>query len=678
MNFFEQQVRARRASRWLLLLFLGAVVSLLAMTHVAILLVLNFLSDDYHRINWSFQHTGIWQIYISLGMLVLIALAILYKWRQLQPGGHVMAEALGCQRVLPQTASMQEKQLINVVEEMALASGLPVPSIYCLPSDSINAFAAGFTSADAVIGVTQGALTHLARDELQAVIAHEFSHIINGDMRLNAQLLALLFGIEFIGLTGLVLCDGSSSRRYRSIDASTGYRSGWYLSMLGANRSHRSKNGLALLGVMFIVIGYLGGLFAKAIKAAINRQREYLADAAAVQFTRYADGLANALLKVGSQGSAIDHPQAQVMGHFFFSNAESPLFSWNPLATHPSLAQRLSKIKPQWTQGLLKFKTRASRQSPVSAVAAESNIAAFDSISPDLPDILCRPNLNPELPNVQQFVDVEQPAAHVPQQLTVSDEWRQRVHEPYEACLLIYALAFAQQHDKAAQRCRLLLQIQYARVQSLHTQLALLTEDQRWQLLSMAMPSIKALSKAQYVSFKKTLRALIQIDQRIDLLEWSLFELVTHVGDAQFIPRAIAKPLYQQMESFLDEYVYVLKLLIQHLHADAENSEKRMIFLNALNAIGIQQPISWQSAQWQWQTFHAAQQKLALAYPLLKARLIKGWLYAAQPIEHSNPQPIKTQQSMLISQLPAPAQHLLTALAACLDVPFLLMETIDY
>lgn len=676
MNFFEQQVRARRASRWLLLLFVAAVLSLLALTQIATLLVLSFFSDGpqpsnqpiNQTINWFFQHVGSWQIYVSLGLLSLMALAITYKWQQLQPGGRVIAAALGCRPILPQTASVQEKQLINVVEEMALASGLPVPAVYSLPSASINAFAAGFTSADAVIGVTTGALTHLTRDELQAVIAHEFSHMVNGDMRLNAQLLALLFGIECIGHAGRMLSNMDT---------------GYFCS--------RSRSAMAafVLALVFLVIGYLGSLFAKMIKAAINRQREYLADAAAVQFTRYADGLANALLKVGAQGSDIDHPQARVMSHFFFGNAESALFSGHPLATHPTIDQRLSKIKPQWTQGLLKFKTRGSRQ-PATAGAADANITAFATVSTQSS---AQSSIQPAAQSSTQ--SSTQPAAQQavpPATPSIFDEWRKRVHEPYEACLLVYALAFAQQHEKAQQRCRLLLQIQYAAVQSLHHQLVLLSENQRWQLLSMAMPSLKALSKAQYLSFKKTLRALIQIDHRIDLYEWSLFEWVTHVGDAQFVPRAIPQPQYQHIEDLLDEYVYVLKLLIQHLHADADLAEQGGIFLNALHAIGVrqtsvqqtsvqqtgaQQPISWQPAQWHWQTFHAAQKKLAQAYPLLKARLIKGWLHAARPASQLNAQPSQAQHPILLTHLAPSAQHLLTALAACLDVPFLLMTDAD-
>ncbi len=664
MDFFAQQARAKRTSRWLFGLFLIAVISLLALTHAAIILSFNLLNDGYRRITLNDQYSVTWQIYISLGIVAVIAMAIFYKWRQLQPGGRVIADSLGCQRVLAQQASLQEKQLINVVEEMALACGLPVPPVYCLASPSINAFAAGFTPADAVIGVTRGALEQLTRDELQGVIAHEFSHIINGDMRLNAQLLALLFGIEFIGHAGQML-----------VDTQRGYR-------------YRRENSAALLGLLLSVIGYIGGVFAKMIKAAINRQREYLADAAAVQFTRYADGLANALMKVAEHGSAIEHPQAQVLGHFFFGNATTSLFSWNRLATHPSLEQRLIRIKPQWTKGLLKYKTRsAHRQTEPTALAFkvnESNPSSVTSLTSALSSVtasLQATTLHRQPLSQPQTLSTQQD--DVDFQSSIPAEWRQRVHEPYEARLLVFALALAQQDEFATYRCQLLLQQQFLPVQTMQQQLCVLSPSLRWQLLALAIPSIKTLSKAQYLAFKKTLRALIQIDARIDLFEWSLFELVTHSCDAQFMHRAAPQPQYQQLDSLLDEYVYVLTLLIQQLHpqltaqssepstdpstAPLDDTNHRLFFENALKAIGINQSISWQPLQWQWTTFHTAQKKLALAYPLLKARLIKGWMQAAQTTK------TQTNSNISISSLTPEAQHLLTALAACLDVPFLLM-----
>ncbi len=664
MDFFAQQARARRSSRWLFGLFLIAVIGLLALTHAAIILSFNLLNDGYRRITLNDQHSVTWQIYLSLGIVAVIAMAIFYKWRQLQPGGRVIAESLGCQRVSTQQASLQEKQLINVVEEMALACGLPVPPVYCLASPSINAFAAGFTPADAVVGVTRGALEQLTRDELQGVIAHEFSHIINGDMRLNAQLLALLFGIEFIGHAGQMLANTHQSYRYRR------------------------ENSAALIGLLLIIIGYIGGVFAKMIKAAINRQREYLADAAAVQFTRYADGLSNALIKVAEHGSAIDHPQAQVLGHFFFGNAATTLFSWNPLATHPSLEQRLIRIKPEWTKGLLKYKTRSThRQTEPTALAFkvnESNQSSLTSLTSALSSSAL-PSLALASPHATTLNHEPLRQPHLEQQNTIAFksstliEWRQRTHEPYEARLLVFALALAQQDALATYRCRLLLQQQFLPVQTMQQQLCALSPSQRWQLLALAIPSIKTLSKAQYLAFKKILRALIQIDARIDLFEWSLFELVTHSCDAQFMHRAAPQPQYHQLDSLLDEYVYVLTLLIQQLHpqltaqssepstAPLEDTIHRLIFEKALKAIGINQSISWQPVQWQWTTFHAAQKKLALAYPLLKAHLIKGWMQAAQATK------TQTNSNLSISSLTPEAQHLLTALAACLDVPFLLM-----
>ncbi len=249
---------------------------------------------------------------------ILMGIPSWWKINQLKAGGAVIAAELGGIRVLPETATPAEQQLLNIVEEIAIAATMAVPPVYLLVDESgINAFAAGFTINDAVIGVTQGSLEQLTRDELQGVIAHEFSHILNGDMAMNIRLMGMLHGILGLHLIGKVFSYTGSSR----------------------------DNPLAKFGILLQIIGFSGFISGRLIQSAISRQREFLADASAVQFTRNPDGIGSALEKIGGFSSQIDSPHAETTSHMFFSPALD--FNWleGLFATHPPLAQRIQIVR---------------------------------------------------------------------------------------------------------------------------------------------------------------------------------------------------------------------------------------------------------------------------------------------------------------------------------------------
>jgi Zn-dependent protease with chaperone function len=219
-----------------------------------------------------------------LGTFAVVGLASLYKWKEFSAGGAAVAESVGGKLVSPQTTDLAERRLLNVVEEMAIASGIPMPAVYVLENEpGINAFAAGLTTNDAVVAVTRGTLNKLTRDELQGVIGHEFSHILNGDMRLNLQLGALVFGILVIGLAGRGVLWALTHGRVRSNNKNSG---GVILA-------------ISFVGLALLIIGYVGYFFGRLIQAAVSRQREFLADASSVQFTRNPEGLTGALKKIG-------------------------------------------------------------------------------------------------------------------------------------------------------------------------------------------------------------------------------------------------------------------------------------------------------------------------------------------------------------------------------------------
>jgi Zn-dependent protease with chaperone function len=343
MDFFEAQDRARRRTRRLVVLFVFAVAGTIAAGYfLAVALLRHSPRHDrpdyiYSRLDDRMQW---WYPDVFAGIagatLAVVGFASLYKWSQMKQGGAAVAEMVGGRAVDPGTTDLRERRLLNVVEEMAIAAGIPMPAVYVLDEEpGLNAFAAGLTTADAAVAVTRGTLDKLSRDELQGVIAHEFSHILNGDMRLNVRITAIVFGILVIGLVGRGILRGLFYGRARP-------RGGG-----------RDKGGgiavLVAVGLALLIIGYIGYFFGRLIQAAVSRQREFLADASAVQFTRNPLGIGGALKKIGGYalGGTMIHNSAGEIGHFFIAQAFRSNFGglW---ATHPPLDERIRAIEPQW------------------------------------------------------------------------------------------------------------------------------------------------------------------------------------------------------------------------------------------------------------------------------------------------------------------------------------------
>ncbi len=341
MDFFAAQERAHARTRLLVVYFILGVAGLVICLNVLAMIGVGvsranhggarrgYYSSDYGQGSDETQDTGLgWNpavnVFVTLGTLAVVGGACMYKISELRAGGSAVALSLGARLVSPQTTDLAEKRLRNIVEEMALASGVPVPDIYVMEEDGINAFAAGFRPEDACVTVTRGALNNLNREELQGVIAHEFSHILNGDMKLNIELVGAVFGLLVLSIIGRQIV----------------------FSMRGGGR--RNGQGQAAIfaaGLALIVLGSLGVLFGRLIQAAVARQRERLADASGVQFTRNPEGLANALKKIGglAAGSEIEHAHVQETAHMFFAPALNSMF-----ATHPPLEERIRELEPQW------------------------------------------------------------------------------------------------------------------------------------------------------------------------------------------------------------------------------------------------------------------------------------------------------------------------------------------
>jgi Zn-dependent protease with chaperone function len=323
MNFFDAQDQARRATRWLVIVYVVSTLLIVAGVTTVFAAVL------YQ--SGTAPTPSLLAIAAFLTTLVIIGSSI-FKTALLSGGGGKVAEQMGGTLVPAETTDPLLGRLRNVVEEMSIASGVPVPDIYVLEKEQgINAFAAGFTPGDAAVAVTRGTLEILDRDELQGVIAHEFSHILNGDMRLNIRMMGVLFGIMVVGLIGRTILRG-----------------GRYSSM--STRRSNNASGAIIVGLGLTLLGWIGVFFSRVIKAAVSRQREFLADASAVQFTRQADGIANALKKIGGYKahSYINSADPEEVSHMLFAGGLPKLASL--FATHPPLTERIRALQPAFTE----------------------------------------------------------------------------------------------------------------------------------------------------------------------------------------------------------------------------------------------------------------------------------------------------------------------------------------
>ncbi|CAN0557218.1 unnamed protein product, partial [Ectocarpus sp. 12 AP-2014] len=338
MDFFTAQDQARRKTGRLVILLVLAVVALIVVATLAIAITLQLMDGGQPVAQSSLADQGILSALsielvagVAMAVLAIVVLGSLFKRSQLRRGGRAVAEALGGREINLNTRDADERRILNVVEEMAIASGTPVPSVYVLEEEAINAFAAGHQTSDAVIGMTRGAIRSLTREELQGVVAHEFSHILHGDMRLNMRLISVLHGILLIGLLGGTLLRSMRFRR------------------MGGGKRDNSGAVILILGAVLMVVGYAGTFFGNLIKSAVSRQREYLADASAVQFTRNPQGIGNALVKIGShsQGSNLQAAQAAEFSHLYFGQGVRLGFS-QMMATHPPLKDRIERVMPGW------------------------------------------------------------------------------------------------------------------------------------------------------------------------------------------------------------------------------------------------------------------------------------------------------------------------------------------
>ena len=537
MDFFARQDQARRKTKWLVLYFILAVALLtIAVYFVVLVAFTGMQTKAHHGYDGAPFQLALWNPKIffgaTVGVLAVIFLGSAYKTNELSAGGSAVATLMGGRLVNQKTTDTNERKLLNVVEEMSIAAGVPMPQVYVLEDErGINAFAAGHSTGDAAIGVTRGCIEMLSRDELQGVIGHEFSHILNGDMRLNLQLIGIIFGLLCIATIGRVLLYARSS-------------------------NSREKNPLPLLGLALIALGAIGVFFGRLIQAAVSRQREFLADASSVQFTRNPGGLSGALQKIGRYGfgSKLESEHAPDLCHMFFGNGLGESL-FGAMATHPPIPERIRAIDPMWDG---KFPPLKPEQ--VETVKR----AAFGELrSSPMPEILR--NVGTALTGAAVLEDAARPPvirtnSVLPSIGTVStlhlkyaedlrdalpENLRAAARDPLDATALIYALLLdageklrAEQIAEIAKRTSVAITEKTA---ALYPEVAVVARRARLPLVNLANGALRNLRADQFKQFADTLEWLVGSDGKVELFEFVLQKIIlrhlaTKFGDARPAP----------------------------------------------------------------------------------------------------------------------------------------------
>ncbi|MBE3766649.1 M48 family metallopeptidase [Vibrio parahaemolyticus] len=580
MDFFHHQDNARQRTGLLVMLFTLAVLAITGLVSVISIGIYFYFTGE----PFTTQSIISYCLLSFVGVLLVVSISSFIRLSELNAnGGRGVAESIGGKLISTDTSNAKHRQLLNVVEEMSIASGIPVPPVYVMTEEhGINAFAAGMSIDDAVIGVTQGALDAFSRDELQGVIAHEFSHILNGDMRLNTRLIGALFGITCIAHFGHLILDNSNSTRHVSRSSSD---------------SNKGFAVIILIAIVCLVLGWLGTLFGNMIKAAISRQREFLADASAVQFTRNDQGIAGALKKIGSnvQGSTLNTKASDEMSHMMFGQSKLSGFS-SLFATHPPLDERIRRIEPNW-DGIYAQHSHAQSTAfdneQVSGFAVGGGSPASQSASPSEQLSETGQQLISQLP--PELVDI--------------------AREPYSARFIAFALIF----DGSDIQREMIKS--YVPLASQSTLLPWLDYDLplhlRFPLLELALPALKSLSEAQKISLCKVLRELSETDNQYSLAEWCVINLLEKQLLASFGFIKQHKTLKQLEESVF----WLLRELAWVSHSQADKAQRA--YHCALAHLGFPE-VTLEPANSNWHLSRAALELLLQLKPKDRRIFVKA------------------------------------------------------
>lgn len=578
MDFFDHQDTARQRTGLLVFLFSLAVVTITGLVSVLSIGIYYGVTGEHFD-----QETALTYVLLCFaGVLLVVTISSMVRLSALTSnGGRGVAESIGGKLISSNTLDAKHRQLLNVVEEMAIASGIPVPPVYVMQEErGINAFAAGMSIDDAVIGVTQGALDSFTRDELQGVIAHEFSHILNGDMRLNTRLIGVLFGITCIAHFGHLVLDNThhTSRVSRS-----------------SSDSDKGFAVIMLIAIICLVLGWIGTLFGSMIKAAISRQREFLADASAVQFTRNDQGIAGALKKIGSHmaGSSLNTKASDEMSHMMFGQSKLSGFS-GLFATHPPLEERIRRIEPGWDGSFSQSSHR-----PTTSFEND-NVSGFSSGT----------STQPEKPTTAELSEVGQQLLN-----QLPSELVDIAREPYSARFIAFALIFdgselqremIKSHIPNVSQAQLLPWLDYD-----------LPLHLRFPLLELSIPALKSLSEGQKNRLCQVLRELSQTDDHYSLAEWCVINLL----EKQLLESYGCTKQFQSLKQLKESVFWLLRELAWVSHSQPEDAQRA--FSSALTCLGFNDA-ELQPANKNWGLNRAALELLLQLKPKSRRLFVKA------------------------------------------------------
>lgn len=555
MNFFEAQDRARRSTRWLIIAYLVATVFIVLGVTLIVAAAFHLVGDVRAPVHPSVLAAT------AILTALLIAGATLYKTAALSAGGGRVATDMGGTLVLPDIKDPLRRRLRNIVEEMAIASGVLAPEVYVLESEpGINAFAAGLAPGDAAIAVTRGALETLDRDELQGVIAHEFSHILNGDMRLNVRMIGVLFGIMVLSIIGRLILRGSYHGRAISM------------------RRNRGAPFVLMIGAGLATLGWIGVFLARLIKAGVSRQREMLADASAVQFTRQTEGLANALKKIGgyAEHSWFRAADPEEVSHMLFARGSRRFASL--FATHPPLESRIRALDPSFREG--DYPRVLARTSPLADEAQGSQAAAFAATAGLQGDAVADTIARPGPAHIERATRLRR---------SIPVPLHDAAHSHEDAWLLTVALAL---HPEEQQRERQLSvtaeqlgRDRTMRVRRFDEALRALGAAYYLPLLDIAFPALRRRPRAQLEFLLALIRRLVELDHRIELREYCFMKILAgNLGIDK--PSGSARPTRMTRDDARQAALALLHLTVRQGASD--DGARSAAFRAGLQALGME------------------------------------------------------------------------------------------
>jgi Zn-dependent protease with chaperone function len=623
MDFFAQQDKTRRKTKLLVFYFILAVAAIVVACYFVGLIVFNAAQSHHYHYGEQTPGLVLWDprlfFGVTVGVLAVIFIGSAYKTNELAGGGGSVATLMGGRLVNSNTTDPDERKLLNVVEEMAIASGVPVPQVYVLNEErAINAFAAGHTTSDAAIGVTRGCIQMLSRDQLQGVIGHEFSHILNGDMRLNLRLIGIIFGLLCIATIGRVLLSTRSG-------------------------SSRDRNPLPIVGLALVVLGAIGVFFGRLIQAAVSRQREFLADASSVQFTRNPGGLSGALQKIGQYGygSRLESEHAPDMCHMFFGNGLGEPF-FGLLATHPPIPDRVRAIDPTWDGT---FPPLDEKQIEVVKRAAVSELEHTPKLMPDLfktvlggaiiasdstplPPVIRSHSVLPNLGNPTQL------HLKYAEQLrdALSESIKAAAREPLDAVALIYAMLLSPDETMRTTQLAELAKRADPAIQektvALYPDVSAAATHAHLPIVNLALGALRQLRPEQFNQFSQTLQWLIESDGKIELFEFVLQKIVLRHLTSRFSGAHPPVTQYYTLKPLVPDCAVVLSALANVGSSDAGEIQKAF----ATGAPYLRAPDGADLAllpgeQCGVDQIDAALNRLTQAVPTIKKNLIEACVY---------------------------------------------------